>query len=221
MLKRLTVVCCLAAALLIACSSAKKDWDQANATGTVAAYQEFLTRHPNDAHVLEARTRIHKLEDEQAWMTAHSADTIEAYQQYLQSEPDGAHAQEARDKLSALERAAAWKAAQADGSAAALQAFLQKYPQGPESDQARAQLQQLSSAYRVQLGAFRSKSEAARTRAQLRKRYGKLLHEVILVPPSPPDKLTRVRSAPMSLEEAKAVCARLRKAHQHCEVAKG
>jgi hypothetical protein len=220
-MKRSTLVCYLLAALIAACSSTQKDWDHANTAGTVAAYQEFLQRHPQDAHAEEAHSRIHALEDVQAWSTAQSADTAAAYQQYLQSQPSGAHAQEARDKIAALDEASAWKLAQADGSAAALQGFLQKYPQGPEADQARAQLQQISMGYRVQLGAFRNKKQAEHARVQLRSRYAKVLHDVVLVAPTPPDKLTRLRSARMSQADAKAACAHLRKAHQRCEVVKG
>jgi cell division septation protein DedD len=220
-MKRLTLACLVLSSLLAACNSTQKDWDRANAAGTVAAYQEFLQHHPKDAHAEEARARIQGLEDAQAWSAAQSANTAEAYQEYLKSEPSGAHAQEARDKLAALEEAAAWKLAQTDGSAGALQSFLQKYPQGAEADQARTQLQQLSSGYRVQLGAFKNKKEAQRARAQLRSRYAKILHEVVLVAPTPPDKLTRVRSGPMSQSDARAACSRLHKAHQHCEVVKG
>ena len=220
-MKRSTLACLVLSSLLAACNSIQKDWDQANAAGTVAAYQQFLQRHPKDAHAEEARARIRSLEDAQAWSTAQSANTTEAYQQYLQSEPSGAHAQEARDKLTALDEAAAWKLAQSDGSASALQGFLQKYPQGAEADQARAQLQQLASGYRVQLGAFRSKKQAQHERAQLKARYGKILREVVLVAPTPPEKLTRLRTGPMSQADARAACSRLRKAHQHCEVVKG
>jgi outer membrane protein assembly factor BamD (BamD/ComL family) len=223
-MKRSALSCALLAALLAACGSVQKDWDRANATGTVAAYQEFMQHHPSDAHAQEARSRIGALEDAQAWGAAQMADTAEAYQQYLQSQPSGAHVQEARDKIVALEEAAAWKLAQADGSAAALQGFLTKYPQGADSDQARAQLQlvqQPASGYRAQLGAFRSKKQAEHLRVQLRSRYLKLLHDIVLVAPAPPDKLIRVRSASMSRADARAACAHLKKAHQHCEVVKG
>ncbi len=36
----------LTVATLVACSSSESDWNQANTQGTVAAYQDFLTKHP-------------------------------------------------------------------------------------------------------------------------------------------------------------------------------
>ena len=73
----------------------------------------------------------------------------------------------------------------------------------------------------MQLAAFRGKSEAERVRARLQTRYAKLLHQVVVVSPSPEDKLIRVSSTPMSLEDAQSACATLKKARQHCEVIKG
>lgn len=205
---------------LIACSSIEADWQTASSTNTIAAYQDFLKLHPNGDHANEARTRIHALEDDQAWMTALNADSQQSFEQYLSAEPKGAHVQDAHDKITALERAAAWKTAQADGSVQALQGFLQKYPQGPEADAARAQLETLTHGYRVQLGAFRSKRTAERDRARLKARYVVLLHDVVLIGPTPPDKLTRIDSAPMSEGDAKAACEKLKREHQACKVVK-
>jgi outer membrane protein assembly factor BamD (BamD/ComL family) len=205
---------------LFACSSSEADWQQASSANTVAAYTNFLKQHPNGQHADEARTRIHSLQDDEAWMTAVAGNTEQSYQQYLSALPNGAHAQDARDSITKLQRAAAWKTAQADGSASALQAFLQKYPQGPESEDARAQLDQLNNGYRVQLAAFRSKSGAQRDSARLKTRLRKVLHDVAVVPPMPPDKLYRVDSDPMSQADADSACAKLKKAHQTCKVVK-
>ena len=207
-----------AVAAVSACSSPEADWQKASAQGSVAAYQDFLTRHPSDAHAAEARSRIASLQDEQAWSQARDLNTMASLQQYLQQEPNGSHAQEAHERITALERAAAWRAVQSEGTPAALQGFLQQYPQGPEAEQARAELQKLNG-YRVQLGAFRSSKAAERTRSQLASRYGKLLHEVVVLP-SGTDKLNRVSSTPMTQDEARAACAQLKKSRVHCEVVK-
>jgi hypothetical protein len=208
--------------LLLACSSAESDWKKADAQGTTAAYQGFLKDHPNNAHADQARDRIHALEDEQAWADVQKTNTLESVQAYLQNQPQGVHSAEAHDRITALERSAAWKAAQASATATALQEFLDKYPQGTEADQARAQLQTIKAGeYRVQLAAFRSKHEAETVRGKLQARYGKELHEVTVVPAAPPDRLNRVESAPMTLEDAESACAKLKKEHRHCEVVKG
>ncbi len=207
---------------LLACSSTEADWQKAATANTVAAYQDFLKEHPNGQHADDARSKIHSLQDDQAWMDAMNSNTEAAFQQYVKAEPSGSHLQEAQDKITGFERAAAWQTASADGSASALQAFLEKYPTGPESDQARAQLQKLNSEYRVQLaGSYRSAKQAERASARAKARFGNLLHDVVVVPPTPPSKASHLRSAPMSQDEANAACAKLRKAHQHCEVVKG
>jgi outer membrane protein assembly factor BamD (BamD/ComL family) len=210
---------CLALCLL-ACSSNEADWQKATSANTVSAYQDFLKQHPNGQHADEARSRITSLEDEQAWMEALNANTQGAYEQYLRNEPSGAHAQEARDRITGFQRAAAWKTAQADGTPAALQAFLQKYPTGPESDEARAALQKLQNNYQAQVGSYRSRKEAERMSARVKRRFGEVLHDVVVVPSTPEDKMNHVRSAPMSEADATAACAKLKKAHQRCEVVK-
>jgi outer membrane protein assembly factor BamD (BamD/ComL family) len=208
---------CAYIVLLAACSSADADWKTADAAGTIAGYQSFLKDHPNDERDVKARERIQVLEDQQAWADAQKADTVDAVQQYLQKQPKGAHVSEAHDQVTALQRAAAWKVAQADGKEAALKDFLQKYSQGPEADQARAKLQELE-AYRVQLASFRSKKQAEADSKRLQTRYGKILHEVVVV--STPKKLNYVSSEPMTLADAQSACGALKNEHQHCEIVK-
>jgi hypothetical protein len=208
----------LAAAALAACSSSEADWNQANTQGTVAAYQAFLNKHPNDQHDAAARQRIQTLQDDDAWKSAQTTNTVESYQQYITAQPNGAHVQDAHDRITGFERASAWQTAKATGTEAALQDFLQKYPTGPEADQAKAQLQQLT--YRVQVGAFSSSSLADKTRARIQDRFGKDLQNVVVVPPAGKSKMYHVASANMTEDQAKAACAMLRKAHQSCTVMK-
>jgi cell division protein FtsN len=218
----LTIAACLAAGALAACSSARDDFNKASAANTIAAYQEFLKQHPNTDLAVQAQSRLNALEDDQAWSDAQKANTLEAYQKYLQAQPSGMHSADARDRITGLERADAWKSAQAANTPEAIQAFLQKYPTGPEADQAKAQLQQLQSEqYRVQVASFKARKDADRARTKLEAKYGKVLHSVIVVPPTASEKLTTVRSAPMTLKDAESACGTLKKEHQHCEVVKG
>lgn len=208
-----------AATVLVACSSAESDWKKADSQNTEAAYQDFLTQHPNDAHAQEARDRIKKLEDEQAWADAQKTNTTDAYQQYLQKEPNGAHADEAHNQVAALERADAWKTAQAANTPAALQGFLQKYNTGPEVDQAKAALDQLQG-YQVKIGAFKDEKSAQKAHDEVQKRFGSDVPGLEVVAPSGTEKRHVVVSGPMTEEDAKAACAKLKKAHQACEVVK-
>jgi outer membrane protein assembly factor BamD (BamD/ComL family) len=209
------------AALLTACNTAETDWQKAEAMNTEAAFQDFLTHHPNDAHAQEARARIQGFEDEQAWADAQKSATADGYQQYLQKEPSGKHADEAHTQITAIERADAWKSAQAANTEQALQDFIQKYSQGPEVEQAKAQLQKLQSEqYRVQLGTFHDDKAAEKARADLQTKFGNDIHDIVVIPPSASSKQHAVSSGPMTEDDAKAVCAKLKKAHQHCEVVK-
>jgi cell division protein FtsN len=209
----------LTAGVLVACNTQEADWAKADAQGTVTAYHEFLKHNPDSAHTELARSRILSLEDAQAWTAAQSVNSPEAFEQYLQKEMSGVHSVDARNRINAFARDAAWKLSEPVAAQPVLQDYLVRYPQGLEAQQAHVQLEKLNAEqYRVQLAAFREKSEAERIRARLQTRYAKLLHQVVVVSSSPADKLNRVSSAPMSLEEAQSACATLEKARQHCEV---
>ena len=207
-----------AAAALGACSSAQSDWSKANAANTVAAYQEFLSKHPTGEHSAEAGDRIHALQDDQAWSQAKQTNTIDGYRDYLQKQPTGSHVTEAQDAVSTQQRAADWQAAESAGTVASVQDFLKKYSAGPEVDQARAKLGELAG-YKVQLAAGKTEKQAQRERDNLRSKYGSILHDVVVVPPSS-GKGYGLESAPMSQSQADSACSALKKAHQSCEVVK-
>jgi hypothetical protein len=206
----------LAAIPLVACNSAQGDWNQASANNTVATYQEFLRKHPNTAQSLEARNRIHALEESQAWARARQANTVAAFEAYIEAHPSGTHLDEAQERIAANERMSAWVGARAVDTPEALAAFLDTYPQGPQADQARAKLVQMTG-YRVQFAAYRSESQAQKTRDRLQGKYGDLLGSVVVVPESRSNAHV-VRSAPMGEVEANNACAKLKKVHQSCEV---
>ena len=211
------IVC--AALAMSGCNTANSDWKKATTANTLTAYQTFVQKHADDKRADDARGRILALQDEQAWATAMKANTVESYQEYLRAESGGVYADDARYHITALERAAAWQSLQNDLSAPSLQAFLQKYPQGPESNEARAKLKDLS--FRVQLADSRSQAAAERKRAQLQAKFGTVLHEVVVVAPTPPDTTYRVTSGPMSEATASSTCARLERAHQSCKLVQG
>ena len=168
---------------MAACSSANKDWANASAQNTVAAYQSFLDKHAGDRTRRRRETALQRCKMIRTWQTAQNGNSLDSYQQYLQAEPNGTHAQAARDQITSMERANAWKTAQSDGSATALQAFLQKYPQGAEADQARQKLAALNSDYRAELGAFHDKRAAERKRSELQSRFSSVLKEVEVLSP--------------------------------------
>ena len=208
------IVC--AAVTVSACNRADSDWKKATAANTPAAYQTFVQEHGGDPRADNARGRILALHDEQAWAIALKTNTVAGFQQYLKAESGGVYADDARYHITALQRAEAWQALQGNPSVASLQAFLQMYPQGLESNQARAKLDELS--YRVLLSDSHSMAEAERQRASLQARFGKVLHELVVVAPTAPDTVYHVTSGPMSQATASSTCATLERAHQSCKL---
>jgi SPOR domain len=217
--KSFLVLCVITAGVLAACSNPNADWQKATQQNTVASYQQFIQQHPEDARVQQARNRIDALKDEQAWSDAKNANTLDAYQQYLQQEPNGMHATDAQDKVNSMQADAAWQSAQSTNTAAAYQDFLQKYPNASQASQAQEALKKLTG-YQALLYSTRSKAFADKVAQRLKSKFGTELQDVVVVPPSGKSKDTEVRSAPMTEADAKAACAKLRKAHTHCEVVK-
>jgi hypothetical protein len=218
--KFLPVLALCGALAVTACSSVNKDWADASAANTVAAYQSFVDKHAGDPHAQDAKAYILALQDDAAWKTAQTNNSLDSFRQYLQSEPNGSHAQTARDQIAVLERGNAWKIAQSDGSVAALQAFQKRYPQGPEADQARQKLAALHSDYRAELGAFHTEHAAERKRSLLQSRFSSILKEVDVLSPDSSNKRYRVMSGLMDRHEAASTCASLKRDHQNCEVVK-
>lgn len=208
---------CCAACIVAACGSAKYGWSQATTLNTIAAYQSFLSKYPNDSHTVDALSRIATLQDEQAWTTAQVASSVEGYQQYLAAEPNGVHAQAARDEIATRERAAAWRTAQTNETAQSLQEFLAKYPAGPEADKARDKLKVIAG-YRAELGSAHSEQLADRERDSLAKRFSKELSQVVVLQPDANNHGYRIASAPMSEQDANAACATVKQAGRSCKV---
>jgi outer membrane protein assembly factor BamD (BamD/ComL family) len=207
-----------AAALIVACSSAESDWNQASQTNTVAAYQDFLNKHPDDQHAAQAKQQIATLQDNEAWATAQQANSAQGYQQYLSAMPSGAHAQEAHDKLTALQATDAWNSTKNNPTEASLNSFLQMYPNAPEAQDARQMLGTLD--YRAQLGSFPSSDAADKAKAKLQDKFGSVLQQVVVIQPTGKSKTYHLASAAMTQDQAKAACAQVKKGGQHCDVVK-
>lgn len=209
------IICC--AAFLSACGSAKYEWSQAITLNTIAAYQTFLSKYPNDEHATDAKSRVAQLQDEQAWSTAQVSSTADGYQQYLAAEPNGAHAAAARDEIASRERTVAWQNAQTNETAQSLEEFLQKYPTGLEADRAHEKLKVLAG-YRAELGTAHSEKQADRERDALSKRFGSSFPQVLVLEPDATSHDYRITSAPMSETDANSACASVKQAGRSCKV---
>jgi outer membrane protein assembly factor BamD (BamD/ComL family) len=219
MARRIALLAALlcSAALLAACGSAKHEWSQADSSNTIAAYQTFLSKYPNDVHAPDAKSRIAQMQDEQAWSTAQAASTLQGYQQYLTAKPSVAHAQAAREEITSRERSAAWQILQANETVQSLQNFLQQYPTGPEADRARVQLKTFAG-YRAELAIAHSRRLADRERDALAKRFRKSFQQVVVLEPNAASHYYRIASSPMSEQNANAGCVSVKHIGRSCQV---
>ena len=79
------------------CSGEKAAWEEAQKTGTIQAYEEFLKAHPEGEFAVGAKNRIEEIH----LTAAEKANTVTAYEEFLQLYPDGDLAEKAR---AAIER---------------------------------------------------------------------------------------------------------------------
>jgi outer membrane protein assembly factor BamD (BamD/ComL family) len=139
-LRRLSLAGMLCATVALSACGAAYGWSHASTLNTIAAYQTFLSKYPNNPHAGDARSRIAAFKDGRAWTTAQIASSIQGYQQYLRTEPNGTHARVAREEIVTRERDAAWQTARTNETAQSLRAFINKYPSSAEADEARDRL---------------------------------------------------------------------------------
>jgi hypothetical protein len=83
---------------MVGCATAKKHWEIAKSTDTIAAYKEFLTKYPKSAYFEEAHRRLEEL----LWLNALQQNTIAAYEEYLQRWPKYSPDAEAQKRLEQL-----------------------------------------------------------------------------------------------------------------------
>lgn len=92
----------LSTTLLLGCGTTERDWKQARDANTVSSYVEFLGKHPEGAHVEEARAAIEEID----WIFAKAKNTTADYSKYLATHSAGRHAVEARAAIEAIETVA-------------------------------------------------------------------------------------------------------------------
>lgn len=74
-------------------------WGDAKRKGTIAAFNSYLSEHPDGLHASDAKATVADLlkrEDMAAWEEANRVNTVAAYQQYIQRFPKGIYVSEAR-----------------------------------------------------------------------------------------------------------------------------
>jgi len=120
--KSLCVGLLLFSALAIGgCDRTESDWKQAKDSNTIPAYTEFISEHPQSAHVDEAKTAIENLD----WASAGALNTIASYSGFTKKYSQSARGSEALKRMEELD----WTVADRQSTPEAYFAFHKKYPQ--------------------------------------------------------------------------------------------
>ncbi len=141
-------------------------WQRARQAANGAAYQTYLTEHPQGRFVADANQRLTELNraaaaqrlaalDDTAWQQAQQGASVAAFQAYLSAYPNGRAAADAtrrlgelkqleeNNRLAALDQAA-WRRARNGASLVAYQAYLTEHPQGGFVTDARNAIAELN-----------------------------------------------------------------------------
>ena len=235
-IKHVFLVLSLTAALALSgCSRQQSDWEKTRAANTTDAYELFLKKYPSGEFTAQAQARVKELYEERDWKKARDTDTLDAYQAFLKQYPEGKWTEEARIRVENFTLAAAPSNATPAGAeappseAATPPAAPKPTPAKPAPAKPAPAKAPASSAhaatkpqgsYTIQLGAFKSGSDAANKRwARLDQEYPQLLSG--LSPKVSPKKgasgtLYRLQVAGLTEKRAHAICKTLKAQHQAC-----
>ena len=111
--------------IVYACSAAQKDYEKARQVDTIAAYQDFLSKHPQSDFSKTAMTRI----EEKKFKMAESENTVAAYQRFINASDSELFKNYANQRIIKIYTDAFEKAKAAD-TIEAYEQYLEDYPQG-------------------------------------------------------------------------------------------
>jgi len=221
--------------LLAACNNPDSAWQTAEREDTITAYLEFLARYPEGEPAERARTRILVVRENNAWERVEFRDNLDNYASFLKDFPDTGRRPMIVARTAELELAAAWKLAQGSGTIKGYQLFIDDHREGPQAIEAERVIAELIAAqepedvvlteragnFRVQLGTFRTVAVAE---IELR-RLVALFPDTLIGPPwiETPEhggggNVYRLKTVPMTGEEARESCAALKRFRQNCLV---
>jgi cell division protein FtsN len=248
-IKQVLLVLSLTAALALSgCSRQQSDWEKTRAANTTDAYELFLKKYPSGEFTPQAQARVKELYEERDWQKARDTDTLDAYQAFLKQYPEGKWTEEARIRVENFTLAAAPSNATPAGTeaappeaappgaaapGAAAPASAAAKPAQPKTAAQSASKPALAKAaassthaakaqgsYGIQLGAFKSGSDAANKRwARLDKEYPQLLSGLspkVSAKKGTSGTLYRLQVAGLSEKRAHAICKTLKAKQQAC-----
>jgi cell division septation protein DedD len=213
------LVVAVGALALAGCSRESADWKSASAADTTEAYQQFLQQYPKSAESAQAQTRIKQIADDRDWQAAAAADTRDAYEQFVAQHADSKWAQEARIRI---ENFAQSGAAHGSTAAAAATSAASVAAAPPATATGSSSAKVASSGKRghfAQLGAFHSKERAEAAWKKLAAKYPtelKSLKPHVVAGTSKNGPVYKLRVGMASREDARSLCATLKKHAQAC-----
>ena len=213
------LVVAVGALALAGCSRESADWKSASAADTTEAYQQFLQQYPKSAESAQAQTRIKQIADDRDWQAAAAADTRDAYEQFVAQHADSKWAQEARIRI---ENFAQSGAAHGSTAAAATTSAASVAAAPPATATGSSSAKVASSGKRghfAQLGAFHSKERAEAAWKKLAAKYPtelKSLKPHVVAGTSKNGPVYKLRVGMASREDARSLCATLKKHAQAC-----
>lgn len=221
-------------AILSACSDPDKDWSLATRDDAPETYLEFLAKHPESAQADLARQRIAELKVINAWERAEFKDSPEGYELFIERHPDSEFVAEAGERIAVFARDEQWEFSSGSNDKTALISFIEDWPDAPQRSMAEAELAEIQlaedakkprerpGAFRLQLAAFRSAESADTELRRLIELFpnNELLGPVRIVTPveNGDSKLFLLKTVPMTSNEAKTLCDKLRARGQQCLV---
>lgn len=120
---------------LAGCDRTESDWKQSKESNTVPGYADFITKHPQDAHIKEAQTAIESLD----WDSAKESNTVPGYTAFIAKHPQAAHTEEARTAIESLD----WNSTKESNTVPEYTAFMAKHPQAAHAEEARTAIESL------------------------------------------------------------------------------
>ena len=124
--------------------SSPDDWTEAQASGDIDAFEEFLRLHPSSAFSDSARALVAGLSLEAAWSAARESDGIPNYEEFLRNHAESEYADQAEVRLGELRLERDWRSTQSTDEIEAYEAFLTEYPASEFSAEARLRCDQLT-----------------------------------------------------------------------------
>ena len=114
---------------LVACATAKNNWEYAKSKDTDSAYKSYVHRYPDSIYATEARIILEQRHNV-VWQGVVERNSISGYQSFLRQHKGSPYADEARRRFEQLQEQADYDNALHSDSVSKLRAALTKYPDG-------------------------------------------------------------------------------------------